>query len=635
MDIMNSKKTLLSLINGGALLGAPAAQSTVKFQYATNLATAATSETAGALTFAADANGNAAIFAQGTLVSSKIQNITTAVSGANGGKTVTISYVRMDEGHKGEIGISTFDVIDETGLESYFNNSSTLEYVAGTSGAADKFEVKLKTNGGIEVGEDGLYVDIEDVFGVDASTIGFIEGTTKLHSLLKLQYHAAVTEGTPKAAYIALEDKDGNSINEIPVQDIIGNGILKSVTYNKNTNQLILVFAQADGSEKTVTVDMKDLIDINDIFLDTEHDADDYLTLTNDTSIATFGVTDKTKNAVALAETALQGINKTETSKTYVDLTVGTKTTDGSTQSLEIVETNLVQKFTEVDGSIGDISTRLFNKTTEIDASITALKAKDVEIDSSINRLDTSVSNIETAIAAMDADVSTAVALDAQNGIYVRGTLSEANGIVTGITAATLIADTSITRYNKAGSINPAWELNSDGLLNGDAATKLKNYVDDVAAQLRDEAGAVDSSKSDADGANFISIHEEQVDGEITVFTVDSSYGAYGTVTRDAQNVASAAAATDGIAKVADTQTWVMGIVNGLDKAADAKSDASNFITTTISETDGIVSNDSVAVTYAEVTAAPGAITVSHNGIVKGDVLEAAIEGALTWTVLS
>ena len=78
-----------------------------------------------------------------------------------------------------------------------------------------------------------------------------------------------------------------------------------------------------------------------------------------------------------------------------------------------------------------------------------------------------------------------------------------------------------------------------------------------------------------------------------------------------------------------------MGIINNLDYAATNATDASSFVTTTISETDGIVKNDAVEVTYATVTATPGTVTVGTNGIVKGDVLEAAIEGALTWTVLN
>ena len=78
-----SKKTLLNYVNGAGIYGAPAAQSTVKFQFTTNLATAATNGTAGALTFAADAAGNAGIWAQGTLVSSAIQKVEAAAADGN------------------------------------------------------------------------------------------------------------------------------------------------------------------------------------------------------------------------------------------------------------------------------------------------------------------------------------------------------------------------------------------------------------------------------------------------------------------------------------------------------------------------------------------------------------------------
>jgi len=65
MDNSFKKKDILKNIIGskGVVLGTPAASSTVKFQFATSIATAAASQTAGALTFAADSSGNAAIYA--------------------------------------------------------------------------------------------------------------------------------------------------------------------------------------------------------------------------------------------------------------------------------------------------------------------------------------------------------------------------------------------------------------------------------------------------------------------------------------------------------------------------------------------------------------------------------------------
>ena len=71
MDIMNSKKTLLSLINGSPILGSASQGQVVKFQYATTIAKAAASTTEGAISFAAGANGSGAIYVNQTLVSSR------------------------------------------------------------------------------------------------------------------------------------------------------------------------------------------------------------------------------------------------------------------------------------------------------------------------------------------------------------------------------------------------------------------------------------------------------------------------------------------------------------------------------------------------------------------------------------
>ena len=221
MDIMNSKKTLLSLINGGVgTYGTPSAQSTVKFQFATNLATAAASETVGGLTFAADANGNAGIWAQGTLVSSAIQKVEAAAATGNkhGGKTITVTYIVANTG---AIATSTFDVIDEAGIEAYFANSKTITLDTST------FEVKVKENGGLVVDEnDGLYVDIDDLFGVDNETIGFDEDQ-KLKTLVKLAYAQSGLEGEPA---IQLQNANDEALSEVTVADLIADGIAERYT---------------------------------------------------------------------------------------------------------------------------------------------------------------------------------------------------------------------------------------------------------------------------------------------------------------------------------------------------------------------------------------------------------------------
>ena len=638
--MISNKQDFLKFIKGagvGLYGGSPAQGTTVKFQMATGdnaIGRALASNVAGALTFASDSNGNAAIFAtdgqgNGTLVSSKILNIESAAASSNkhGGKTVTISYV--DATQPSGVNTATFDVIDEAGLEAYFANSKTIAF----NDTTDVFEVK-----------------------VDGTTI-LVDESNGLKTGLKIAYIAE--EGTTGAT-IALRDNSDNVLSSINVSDIVGDGVLKGSIYHEDTNILELrfgngkVYNPADPTTYTaVNVDLQKLIDINDVFiandssvyLHAELDAstvtlstnmqdpstadathtgladalkvkqyvdskttdlavsasgDDYVAASvaaNDKKHINVAATDDLKVAVANANSAIQGIVEgNPTSEQYVSLTIANHTTDSSTKTITVDDTDLVAKISEIDGSIGDVSTRLFNKTSEIDTSI--------------DRLDTSVSGIETQIAAMDADISTASELDAAEGIYVRGTLAEENGVVTSIGLTSLIANTSITRYDKAGDIDPAWTLN-----------------DDVAAQLRDEAGAVDSSKSDADSANFISIHEEQENGEIKVFTVDSSYGAYNYTA----GTHTFGTVTDGLAKVADTQTFVQNVVESLDLANDvadaSAADAAGFVKTTISETNGIVKNERVDVSY-------GNYSTHENGIATTADTSAFVQSLLTWTIL-
>ena len=68
------------------------------------------------------------------------------------------------------------------------------------------------------------------------------------------------------AAHIALVDEGGSrELSTIPVSDIIGNGVLKASDYDAATGILTLTFAQASGVDKAVEVDLKAMLDINDI----------------------------------------------------------------------------------------------------------------------------------------------------------------------------------------------------------------------------------------------------------------------------------------------------------------------------------------------------------------------------------
>lgn len=84
----------------------------------------------------------------------------------------------------------------------------------------------------------------------------------------KLKYVAAVPAAEGKdavPAHIALVNEAQEELSTIAVSDIIGNGVLKTSAYDAATGILTLTFAQADGTEKAIQVDLKAMLDINDI----------------------------------------------------------------------------------------------------------------------------------------------------------------------------------------------------------------------------------------------------------------------------------------------------------------------------------------------------------------------------------
>lgn len=568
-----SKKTLLNYVNGAGLYGSPAPQSTVKFQFATNLATAATNNTAGALTFAADAAGNAGIWVQGTLVSSAIQKVEAAAADGNkhGGKTVNVTYIVAATG---EVTTSKFNVIDEAGLEAYFG-SKTIALDAST----DKFEVKVKENGGIAIDNDGIYAVLDNIFAVDGKTIDFKSDNKTIETKVKIAYVAANDETGQKAA-IQLQDADSTKLSEVTVESLIGSGIVKGTSYDAATNKLTINWV---GGATTI-ITLSDIFDISDWAVKT--DSTDYLSLDiNEVAgTAEIGVTSKVKTGINLAETALQGLSKVTGAENYVTLTVA----DGSDPSTKTV-------------SISDAA---------LNTKIVALDAKDSEIESSIGRLNSSVSAIETKIAGMDADLS----VNALNG-SIGITLSETDGKVTAIDITATEAKTTFTPASD--SIQASLESTS-GILTGSA-------IEDIVAYVDAKSSAIDSSLTSNDTPNYVSIHEEQVDGKITVFTVNTSYGNYD---KDSQ--------VNGLATTVATKTYIDSEIQSLDLANNVKDasavDGAGFVKTVISETDGIVKNESVTVTYGDYsTHANGIAKTADTSVFVGEQITAA----LTWQVLN
>lgn len=588
MDIF-SKKTLLSAINGGGIYGAPSSNQTVKFQFTTNLATAAANDTAGALTFAADANGNAGIWAQGKLVSSAIQKVEAAAASGNqhGGKTITVTYIVANTG---AVATSTFDVIDEAGIEAYFANSNTITLDTST------FEVKIKEDGGLAVDNaNGLYVNIDDLFGVDNETIGF-DTDKKLKTLVKLAYAQSGEAGVPA---IQLQNANDEALSEVTISALIADGIVDSTSYDAATNILTIIWK---GGAVT-TINMAAIIDINDVFI--AADSSNLLTATNDTSVVNLGTTAKLRNAVALAESAIQGISEGASIENYV--------------ALDVVAGNDPSTF-----AISIDDSELDDKIDEIDSSIDAIQLKDEEQDASIDRLDSSVSAIEAAIEAMDAEVSDSV-LDGSIAI----TVTEANGVITGVD---LSATKSTVIYTPKEGQTDANLTGTAGLLTGGDIATIKQYVDQMQAS---GFAALDSSINVASTDGSLNFKVVEVDGLLT--SGEISY-VKSTVTFTAADDEhnSNLTGTEGFltgGDIAAIKSYVDSVAERLDSSVSDK-DSKEFVEVSTEMTNGALSAQEVKVTYGEFTVTPGNVTASTQGIADASAVAAAVNGALVWTIL-
>lgn len=251
---------------------------------------------------------------------------------------------------------------------------------------------------------------------VDGKTITKT-GNDGLATALQLKYHAAVTEGTPKGAYIALEDNTGASISgsEIPVADIIGNGVLKSASYSETTGVLTLTFATASGTDTTVQIDLGKLFDIDDIIINSTDGSANYLSfdlanpaaetgqavlsvkLADVTYTATVPGTSKanltvdtTKGKMLAADDAIPAI------KSYVDDVL-----DNAIDALDFTDTPVdsqyVTKVDETDGKVSvaraDVSAAKLNNYTKGTTEL-PLAATDT-INQALSKLENSVGAIQ------------------------------------------------------------------------------------------------------------------------------------------------------------------------------------------------------------------------------------------------
>ena len=404
------------------------------------------------------------------------------------------------------------------------------------------------TNTGLDVEQNPLYTI---ALAVDGKTIA--KGANGLETSLALKVEAASGEGQDaKKARIALVDSDNAERSSVNIEDIVGEGIVKSAAYDPATGVLTITWV-GDGTN-TTEIDLGALLDIQDIII--KSDSTDYLSFTavndpeTDAGQAQLGV-----KLADVTFTAASGENP-------ANLTVDT--TNG--------------KILDASDAIPAIKNYVDAQTTDL-----AVKAQgDAYVAASVNAND----NKKVVVATNKQDLT---ATAGTPGVYA--------------------ADGSQTTAPVAGTLSGTANSLADG---ADIAEKVKTYVDGAIAieaarsdaKNKADIAALDVSDTAVTGQYVSQVSE--TDGKISVARLDVSGAPLNGYVKGADELPIAATDTinQAFSKIEVTieknenvtsaaLNSINAKINGMDKAADV---VAGQVVTTVSEADGVVSETKSAV---------------------------------------
>lgn len=413
---------------------------------------------------------------------------------------------------------------------------------------------------------------------IDGKTIVKDE-TEGLKSGLQLVYHAAKqNDDAQQEAHIALTDNTGKELSVIPVSNIVGNGVLKSSKYDAATGILTLTFAQADGTEHAVPVDLKAMLDINDMSIDA--DSTDYLKVTLGTA-ETEGETQAVFGAkivkVAEASDTKTGLVDAKDVKDYVDSKATNLAVEAegdnyinagvvAENNKKIKVTADVQELSANAGTVGVYDAKGEQTTAPAHGSLSGVDKSLVDGADVAAKVKTYVDGeIAIEVARADAKVLAAVkALDftdaAEDGMYVSA-VSETDGVIS--VNRVNVADAVLNGYAK-GEKPASTEIGAGDDVKG-AISKLEHQVDDAKAAATAAVKALDATvgSTTVEAGKHVAVQVVEEDGLLKSVTVTEN------------DIASKKALDDEIAarKAVDGQTGQTYAANaGTNYIAEAKS---------------------------------------------------------------
>ena len=519
--------------------------------------------------------------------------------------------------------------------------------------------VSAAANKGIEVAVSGEADEFKTyTIGaiVDGKTVTV--GESGIAAAKTLEYVAALGG---VAAHIDLKNAAGEVESTIQVSDIIGNGVIDHTSYDKETNSLSLFFKQADGTLKEEKVDMKELIDIDDIFIGV--DSQNYLKVTNDASTATFDVKIKKMAEASYAEgNIVTGLVDAADVKKYIDtqssdLVVSAEgddyidaSVDTSVDNKHVKVSADVQDIAVVAGTVGVYDPEGAQTTAPVHGTLTGTEKSLVDGAQAATAIKSYVDG-EVAIEAARADAKIVAAVKALdkasskvNGTNVHVDYKEEDGIVTieGITedyatvnrvktsstAETPAADASIAvASGDEGKLVKASDLAAVAGFAADKVTEEAHRVDKKIKELSVEAAGDSYVKAEIDAANNKKVN---VSAQVADLTLTSAAETDSTLTGVSGKLVDASEAASKVSGFVNAR--IAEEIAKLD--SDSTSTDGSNITVKVTETDGKLSAVNVTEDYAEVavtTVASGnaSFTVKSGDegkLVKASDLKAAVD---------
>lgn len=487
------------------ILGAAQGSDMVTFAYGSLKKALNRTGNSGEIEFGYDeATGGGQILVGGTPVTSKILDITSVqkANASTGVKTITFTYV--DPAQKAGTGksTSTFEVIDDAAVKAYVLNVST-DLIGTTSDSSALNTINAAKNyakaagWSINYDSDGKKIQLKEQGGAVISEINanaFIkDGMLDNASFVTTKPSEGASAYTGNGPWLVLTwntdaGKSPTVINVDTLVDTYSSGDSNKLT----VSSYVITPVTADPSTASTEAQRGALATAGQVkdYVDAKV-ADKNVTASGETgtgalveasatnNAVTVSSTQKLQNAVALAESAIQGVAEGSSTENYVALTVAAGT-NSSTVTIAISDAALKTKVDEIDSSITKINSSITNinsSITDINSSINTLKTNGVTAagDTLVSAAQDSTDKFKINVAATS-DLTTAVA-NANSAVQSGAVGTNATNFLTNVaSSSTLTVNFAAAPIDTSTGIN-----NLSGTAGGNqfvTAKAIKEYVD-------------------------------------------------------------------------------------------------------------------------------------------------------------